>query len=219
MMNESNWVGLGQTGVVGDDVMHDVMALKAHVSALARVMRWRVEWVTYPSQRVNRHWQLPEPLVVRGSAWMIIWAWNFQVLQIRARWIKWWFPFSELVAQFTQKWRRRPRFSKSMVVRGLTSGPEIFKFGRSWADESSGGIGFVKFFQDLRKFEWEIRGSLGICGRAWRSVMVPLCTSFSRFCCSKSLEDFCGLIFCEILSEVLEIWKRRWQALLNLLPF
>ena len=42
-MNESNWVGLGQTGVVGDDVMHDVMALKAHVSALARVMRWRVE--------------------------------------------------------------------------------------------------------------------------------------------------------------------------------
>ena len=102
---------------------------------------------------------------------------------------------------------------------GLASGPEIFRFGRSWADEFSGGIGFVKFFQDLRRFEWEIRGSLGICGRAWQRVMAPLCTLFSGFCYSKSLEDFCGLIFCEILSEILEIWKRRWQALLNLLPF
>ena len=38
----------------------------------------------------------------------------------------------------------------------------------------------------------------------------------SRFCTSKSLEDFCGLIFYEILSEVLEIWKRRRLALVDL---
>ena len=42
---------------------------------------------------------------------------------------------------------------------------------------------------------------------------------FSAFCTSKSLEDFCGLIFCEILSEVLEIWDGSPQASLDLLPF
>ena len=36
---------------------------------------------------------------------------------------------------------------------------------------------------------------------------------------SKSLEDFCGLIFCEISSEVLEIWDGSPQASLDLLPF
>ena len=40
----------------------------------------------------------------------------------------------------------------------------------------------------------------------------------SGFCTSKSLEDFCGLIFCEILSEIVEIWNGRPQALLDLLP-
>ena len=40
----------------------------------------------------------------------------------------------------------------------------------------------------------------------------------SGFCTSKSLEDFCGLIFCEILSEILEIWDGRLQTLFDLLP-
>ena len=40
----------------------------------------------------------------------------------------------------------------------------------------------------------------------------------SGFCTSKSLEDFCGLIFCEILLEILEIWDGRLQTLLDLLP-
>ena len=40
----------------------------------------------------------------------------------------------------------------------------------------------------------------------------------SGFCMSKSLEDFCGLIFCEILSEILEIRDGRLQTLLDLLP-
>ena len=38
------------------------------------------------------------------------------------------------------------------------------------------------------------------------------------FCTSKSLEDFYGLIFCEILSEIVEIWNGRPQPLLELLP-
>ena len=38
------------------------------------------------------------------------------------------------------------------------------------------------------------------------------------FCSSKSLEDFCGLIFCETLSEIVEIWSGRPQPLLDLLP-
>ena len=40
----------------------------------------------------------------------------------------------------------------------------------------------------------------------------------SGFCTSTSLEDLCGLIFCEILSEILEIWDGRLQTLLDLLP-
>ena len=56
-------------------------------------------------------------------------------------------------------------------------------------------------------------------GGAWGRVVAPLLMIFSGFCASKSLEDFCGLIFCEILSEVLEIWEGNPQASLNLLPF
>ena len=43
--------------------------------------------------------------------------------------------------------------------------------------------------------------SLEFCGRAWRCVVAPLLMIFSGFCTSKSLEDFCRLIFCEILLE------------------
>ena len=39
MMNKSNRVSLGQIRVVGDDIIHDIMALKACVSALARQAR------------------------------------------------------------------------------------------------------------------------------------------------------------------------------------
>ena len=66
-------------------------------------------------------------------------------------------------------------------ARGLASGPEIFRFGRSWADGLSGCISFVKFFSDLHRFEWEIRGSLEICGRAWWCVMAPLLKIFLSF--------------------------------------
>ena len=48
--------------------------------------------------------------------------------------------------------------------------------------------------------------------------MAPLLMIFSGFCTSKSLEDLCGLIFCEILLEILEIWDGRLQTLLDLLP-
>ena len=44
-------------------------------------------------------------------------------------------------------------------------------------------------------------------------------TDLSGFYTSKSLVDFCGLIFCEILSEILEIRNGKPQALLDLLPF
>ena len=39
-----------------------------------------------------------------------------------------------------------------------------------------------------------------------------------EFCSSKSLEDFCGLIFCETLSKIVEIWNGRPQPLLDVLP-
>ena len=49
-------------------------------------------------------------------------------------------------------------------------------------------------------------------------MVAPLLMIFSEFCTSKSLEDFCGLIFCEILSEFLEIRDGSLQMLLDLLP-
>ena len=55
----------------------------------------------------------------------------------------------------------------------------------------------------------------------WEFVAVrggSVAEDLSRFCTSKSLEDFCGLIFCEILSEILEIWDGRLQMLFDLLP-
>ena len=57
-----------------------------------------------------------------------------------------------------------------------------------------------------------------VAGNLWRCVVAPLLMIFSGFCTSKSLEDLCGLIFCEILSEILEIRDGRLQTLFDLLP-
>ena len=54
----------------------------------------------------------------------------------------------------------------------------------------------------------------------WEFVAVrsgSVAEDLSGFCTSKSLEDFCGLIFCEILLEILEIQDGRLQTLLDLL--
>ena len=85
-------------------------------------------------------------------------------------------------------WRR-------VEARTAVIGLAIFRFCRSWAGGLSGCIGFVKFFLDLHRFEWEIRGSLDFCGGAWRCVVALLLMIFSGFCTWKSLEDLCGLIF------------------------
>ena len=60
-----------------------------------------------------------------------------------------------------------------------------------------------------------------VAGNLWPCVAVRggfVAKDLSGFCTSKSLEDFCGLIFCEILSEILEIQDGRLQKLLDLLP-
>ena len=60
-----------------------------------------------------------------------------------------------------------------------------------------------------------------IVGNLWPCVVVcggSVVDDFSGFYTSKSLEDFCGLIFCEILSEFLEIRDGSLQMLLDLLP-
>ena len=47
-----------------------------------------------------------------------------------------------------------------------------------------------------------------VVGNLWPCVAVrggSIAEDLSEFYTSKSLEDFCGLIFCEILSEILEI--------------
>ena len=77
-------------------------------------------------------------------------------------------------------------FWQRVVARAWVFGPEVFRFCRSWADGSSCGTSFVKFFSDLRKLEWETRGSLGICGgawwlRCWRSVWVLYIKVLRRF--------------------------------------
>ena len=103
-------------------------------------------------------------------------------------------------------------------MRAAAFGLEILRFCRSWADGSSGGFCFLNWWPDLHSFEGLSRWSSRICGGAWRCVVAPLLMIFSGFCASKSLEDFCGLIFYEILSETLEIWDGRLQTLLDLLP-
>ena len=60
-----------------------------------------------------------------------------------------------------------------------------------------------------------------VVGNLWPCVAVrggSIAEDLSGFYTSKSLEDFCGLIFCEILSEILEIRDGRLQTLLDLLP-
>ena len=61
-----------------------------------------------------------------------------------------------------------------------------------------------------------------VAGNLWPCVAVhggSVAEDLFGFCTLKSLEDFCGLIFCEILSEILEIRDGRPQELLDLLPF
>ena len=63
--------------------------------------------------------------------------------------------------------------------------------------------------------------NLRVAGNLWPCVAVHggfVAEDLSGFCTSKSLEDFYGLIFCEILSEILEIWDGILQTLLDLLP-
>ena len=81
--------------------------------------------------------------------------------------------------------RRQPP-SDLLAARAWVFGPEIFRFCRSWADWSSCGTSFVKFFSDLRRLEWETRGSMGICGhawwlRCWRSFWVLYIKVLTRF--------------------------------------
>ena len=61
-----------------------------------------------------------------------------------------------------------------------------------------------------------------VAGNLWPCVAMcggSIAEDLFGFCTLKSLEDFCELIFCEILSEILEIWDGRLQTLLDLLPF
>ena len=57
-------VGPGQTRVVEDDVIHDVMR-RGHVSVLGASSAWQVRW------RVKLAPMMPE---ARGGAWLIVWA-------------------------------------------------------------------------------------------------------------------------------------------------
>ena len=100
---------------------------------------------------------------------------------------------------FAQIWRTRPWVVASLwrrvEARTAVIGLAIFRFCRSWADGSSGGFCFLNWWPDLHSFEGLSRWSSRICGGAWRCVVAPLLMIFSGFCASKSLEDFCGLIF------------------------
>ena len=106
-----------------------------------------------------------------------------------------------------------------VAARGSTFRVVFPGFCRSEVNGSSGGFCFLNWWPDLHSSEGLSRWSSRICGGAWRCVVAPLLMIFSGFCASKSLEDFCGLIFYEILSETLEIRDGNPQASLNLLPF
>ena len=61
------------------------------------------------------------------------------------------------------------RFWRRVAARGWTFGVHFLGFCRSEVDGSSGGIGFVKFFLDLRRLEWETREFVG---NLWPCVAV-----------------------------------------------
>ena len=74
------------------------------------------------------------------------------------------------MGRFAQFWRVGRSLSRDFGGAYGHLGLAIFRFCRSWANGLSGCISFVKFFSDLHRFEWEIHGSLGICGRAWQHI-------------------------------------------------
>ena len=51
--------------------------------------------------------------------------------------------------------------------RGFSTGPEIFRFGRSWAVEDPCMVSFAKFGTDMHSFEGLSRWSSRVCGGAW----------------------------------------------------
>ena len=78
---KSGWPGqMSQTGVVEDDVIHDVIALWVCVNASMWENANMCERVTGSSCTCCRRQPPPDLLVVRGGACLGFWAWNFQVL-------------------------------------------------------------------------------------------------------------------------------------------
>ena len=75
----------------------------------------------------------------------------------------------------------RHRLPDLLEARGGSSGPEIFRFGRSWAVKDFCGLSFVKSCTDLHRFSREGRGSSRLRGGAWGRVLAPVTLIFQGF--------------------------------------
>ena len=135
--------GSGQTGQTSGGWRH----WWRHAKLPARAMRVQAR----ETEAVNAD--------VAGGAWRrVAWrlAWNFQVLQIGGRRTPWYSQFSKIMGRFAQIWRTRPRIVASLwwrvEARAWIFGPEIFRFGRSWAVEDLCRLSFVKLWTDLHSF-------------------------------------------------------------------
>ena len=94
-----------------------------------------------------------------------------------------------------------------MEARAAVFGLEIFGFCRSGHAGSSGTLSFPKWCLDLHRFECESCVFLLNYGLLVSFCDGSVAADLSECCSSESIEDFCGLIFCKILSEIVEIWN------------
>ena len=82
--------------VSGGDVISDVIEQRACMRVAREINSCTCERVRGSSRACHCRHSAPDLLKARGSAWLIVRACNFWVLQIGARWISWYCSFSEI---------------------------------------------------------------------------------------------------------------------------
>ena len=142
---------------------------------------------------MNWHWLLSEPLVARGSAWQRV----DDHLGLK---------FSDFADRGTLDRVVVSVFWIGGLICIEVKEATIFKvYGGAWRrvawhlDLKFSGLVDLgpmhQFCKIFPRFAQIWMRNPRVVGNFWWRVMATLCTLFSGFCCLKSLEDFCVLIF------------------------
>ena len=125
------------------------------------------------------------------------------------------------MSRFAQIWKARLRFIERLWQRveaceGVVV-DDLSRFCTSRAARSSGNTISLRWSLDLYEYEGVGYDALKLlvgCGSAWSGIW----TWIFQVRWIEGRRRFLQVEFCELLSEVLEIWYGRPQALLDLLP-